>query len=191
MKKVLFLTPLALAAMAGCAPKVDRIQEGQWETIAQLTAAEMPNAPPETQQQIRRQINVDQPQPAQCLSREQAGSFLRELRGGEVPPGCQVSDEVYAGGLIRSTITCAAQPGRPAVTVRIDGTFTATTLNATITQEATTPQGTMRQSQRIRSRRTGDCTPAPAMPMPMPAPPPSADPAPAGNAATGAPPAGL
>jgi len=180
MKKVLFLTPLALAAMAGCAPKVDRIQEGQWETIVQLTGMELPNATPEQQAQLRRQINVDQPQPPQCLSQAQAQTFLRDLRG-EVPPGCQISDEVYGAGVIRTTISCAAQAGRPAVTFKIDGTFTATTMNATVTEEATSPQGTMRRSQRLRARRTGDCTPTPPAPQiqSMPAPPPGATPAPA------------
>ena len=177
MKKALFLTPFVLAAVAGCAPKVDRIQEGQWETIVQLTGMDLPNATPEQQQQLRRQINVDQPQPPQCLSRAQAESFLRDMRG-EVPSGCQISDEVYGGGVIRTTITCAAQANRPAVTFKIDGTFTATTMNAAITEEATSPNGTMRRTQRLRARRVGDCTPPPPAPT-MVAPPPGAAPAPA------------
>ena len=112
MKKVLFLTPLALAAMAGCAPAPNRIQAGQWETIVQLASMELPDATPEQQAQLRRQINVDQPQPPQCLSPAQAQSFLRDLRG-EVPPGCRTTEDVYGGGVIRTTISCEAQAGRP------------------------------------------------------------------------------
>jgi hypothetical protein len=196
MKKVLVLTPLALAAIAGCAPKAERIQEGQWETIVQLTGIELPNAPPEQLAQLRRQMNVDQPQPAECLSRAQTESYLRDLRG-QIPPGCQTTEEVYGGGVLRTTVSCAAQAGRPAVMFKIEGTFTATTMNATITEEATPPNGQapMRRSQRLRARRLGDCTPPPpAPPMqampPLPAAPPAAQ-TPSTQPPGAQPPAGL
>jgi hypothetical protein len=167
MKRVLFLTPLAVVAVAGCAPKPDQIQAGQWEASVELTSAEIPDATPEQRAQIQRQIGLAQPQPPQCLTDAQAHNYLQELRG-TAPPNCRVSDETYAGGVIRTRISCAAQAGQPAISLSIDGTFTATTLNATITQEATPPagsnQGPMRRTQRLHARRVGDCPSTPATP---------------------------
>jgi hypothetical protein len=172
MKRVLFLTPLAVVAVAGCAPKPDQIQAGQWEASIELTSAEIPDATPEQRAQIQRQIGLAQPQPPQCLTDAQAHSYLQDLRG-TAPPNCRVSDETYAGGVIRTRISCTAQGGQPAISLSIDGTFTATTLNATITQEATPPagsnQGPMRRTQRLHARRVGACPtgatpPGPATP---------------------------
>lgn len=184
MKRVLFLTPLAVVAITGCAPKPNQIQAGQWETTVELTGADIPGATPEQRAQIQRQIGVEQPQPPQCLTEAQARNYLQELRGS-IPPACRVSDETYAGGVIRTKISCPAQPGQPAVSFSLEGNFTATTMNATITQEATPPagssEGVMRRTQRLHSRRVGDCTapaPAPAMP-PQPAAPAPAQSAPA------------
>jgi hypothetical protein len=178
MKRVLFLTPVVLAAMAGCAPAPNQIQAGQWEASVELTAVDLPaSTPPEVRAQIQRQIGVAQTQPPQCLSDEQARNYLQELRGS-VPPNCRVSDEVYAGGVIRTRISCTAQPGQPAVSFALDGNFTATTMNATITQEATPPagssQGPMRRTQRLHARRVGACPATPPTPTPtLPAQPPA------------------
>ncbi len=183
MKRVLFLTPLALAAMTGCAPKASQIQAGQWEVTTQLVSVELPASMAEQQAQARNQIGIVQSSPAQCLSDDEAHNFVQNMR--RAPPNCVVSDETYAGGVMRTKVQCPAGPGQPAVTLTLEGNYSATTFNATISEEVTNPtatQGTMRRVQRLRGRRIGDCTappPAamPAMPIPEPASPPQSAPA--------------
>jgi hypothetical protein len=193
MKRVLILAPLALATLAGCSPKVDQVQNGQWEVTSELVSVDMPAAMAEQQQQARRLIGVAQANPPSCISAAEARTLVQDMR--RAPPTCQVSDEVYAGGVMRTRVSCPAQgAGQPAVSLLLDGNFSATTFNVTITEEATSPAGTnegsMRRVQRLRARRLGDCPSQPATPAmpaaPTPAGPPGAPP----SAPPSAPPAG-
>lgn len=190
MKKVLFLTPLALAAMTGCAPKPDQIQAGQWELATETVSFDVPGATPDQMKQARRQVNQAEPI-QQCFTAAQAASLVDDI--GRGPPNCRTSNKTYAGGVMRIQVSCPAPaPNMAAIEVTLDGSFTNTTFNATITEQGPNPTGArepMRRSARLRGRRIGDCPPAPPMPT-MPTMPP-AEPAPAGNAAAGAPPAGL
>lgn len=185
MKRVFFLAPIALAAMSGCAKAPNQIQAGMWEASVELTSADVPGATPEQRAQIQRQIGLAQPQPPQCVTEAQAHNYLQELRGS-IPPNCRATDETYAGGVIRTHISCPAQGSQPAVSFTLDGTFTGTTLNATISQEATPPagssEGPIRRTQRLHARRVGDCpagAATPAMPAMPPQPAAPAQPAPA------------
>jgi Protein of unknown function (DUF3617) len=182
MKRVFFLTPLALAAMTGCAPAPNQIQAGQWELVTEVLSLDVPGATPDQQRQIRQQVGVRQSPPPQCISETEARTLVENMR--RAPPNCRVTDEVYAGGVMRTRLNCPAQaPGQPSVSLAFDGTFTRTTFNATITEEGPNPTGAsqspMRRTQRISARRVGECTaapPAPTMPAELP-------PAPANSAA--------
>lgn len=173
MKRVLFLTPLALAAVAGCAPAPNQIQGGQWEVVTEVLSLDVPGATPEQQRQIRQQIGTRQSPPPQCISDTEARTFVENLR--RAPPTCRVTDEKYADGVMRTHLSCPGQaPGQPSASLALDGTFTRTTFNGTITEEGPNPTGTnqspMRRTQRIRGRRLGDCPAAPATPATPAAP---------------------
>ena len=166
MKRVFFLTPLALAAMAGCAPAPNEIQNGQWEIVSETRSFDVPGATPEQQRQASRQIGRPDTLP-QCFSREQARTLVQDFRRG--PANCRVSDETYANGVMRTRVTCPG-PGGQQASLSLDGTFTNTTFNLTITEEGPNPTGAsrepLRRTVRLRGRRTGDCTPTPTPALP-------------------------
>ena len=166
MKRVLFLTPLALAAMTGCAPAPNQIQAGQWELVTEVVSLDVPGATPDQQRQIRQQVGQRQSPAPQCISPEEARTLVQTMR--RAPPNCRVTDEKYAEGVMRTHLSCPGQaPGQPGITMALEGTFTNTTFNGTITEEGPNPtgaQGSMRRTQRVQGRRLGDCPPATATP---------------------------
>jgi hypothetical protein len=181
MKRVFFLTPLALAAMTGCAPAPNQIQAGQWEITTEVRGLEIPGATPDQVRMIQRsagQVGMSDTE-SRCLSDAEARSFVQDIRSA--PPTCQVSGEVYANGVMTTHVSCPS-PNGPPIQISLDGRFTASTLNATVNVEGPNPtganQGPMRRIVRLRGRRTGECTAPPpgalpAMPVPaQPAPPP-------------------
>src|SRR6218665_1219515 len=99
MKRVLFLTPLAAAAVAGCAPAPNQIQAGQWEIVSETRSFDVPGATPDQQRQMRAQMGRTDTIP-QCFTAEQARTIVQDFRRG--PPNCRVSDEQYANGVMRT-----------------------------------------------------------------------------------------
>lgn len=190
MKRVLFLTPFALAGMAGCAPAPNQIQAGQWEVVSEIVRLDVPGATPEQMQLLNRsgggQVGMKDSE-RRCFSDAEARSYVQDLRGS-APPSCRVGEEVYANGVMRSRVTCPGQSGQQGVELVMDGSFTNTTFNARVDVTGPNPLGAgqapMRRAVQLRARRLGECTapatPAmPAMPAPEPAPPAAPAPAPA------------
>lgn len=154
------------------------LQPGQWEMTSQMTAVEIPGAPPEVQAQMRAQQGRTQTDRT-CITPEQASNPLRQFRESMTGPGagCQTSEDVFAGGVIRIRTTCQRPGGaQGSAQVTMEGTFTATTLAATVAISAqganVAGPGTtaMRVSTNLRGRRIGDC-PANAQTQPRIAPP--------------------
>ena len=182
MKRVFLLTPFALAAMTGCAPAPNQIQAGQWEITTEVRGLEVPGATPDQLRMIQRsagQVGMSDTD-NRCLSDAEARSFVQDIRSA--PPTCRVSDEVYAGGVMKTHVSCPSPNGQQAIQISLDGHFTASTLNATVNVEGPNPTGAsngpMRRVVRLRGRRIGECTAPPpsalpTMPVPaQPAPPP-------------------
>lgn len=196
MNRVFFLTPLVLAATAACAPAPNQIQAGQWEIVSELVRLDVPGATPEQMQMFSRggagQVGMKDTE-RRCLSDAEARSYVQDLRGA-APPTCRVTDETYAGGVMRSHVTCQG-PNNQQVEMVLDGRFTNTTFNARVDMTVPNPlganQGPMRRSVQLRGRRTGQCTPSaapglPLTPAPQGAPAPAPAPVPApppGNSA--------
>lgn len=166
MKRVLFLTPLALAAMAGCAPAPNQIQAGQWEITTVLRKVETPGAPAELIEQAQSQLGREEKVRA-CLSDEEARTFVQTIRRGQ-PATCRVADEVYANGRMQTRVSCPGPNGQAGSQVALDGNFTVTTFNATINEERPNPlganQGPVRRTIVLRGRRLGECPATPAVP---------------------------
>ena len=179
MKRVLFLTPLALATLAGCAPAPNQIQAGQWEMVQEIRTISIPNAPEEIREQMRSRA-AGRPETARlCLTEEQARRFLeftKQVQGHS--PACRYTDEVYANGTLRQNSSCpvGSPTGGPGgnLTNTLEGRFRATTLNATLTPQGPNVMapggGEMRISLSLRGRRLGECPARPAMPPAAQAP---------------------
>lgn len=172
MKKVLLLTPLALAAMAGCAPAPNQLQAGQWEIVTETVSFDVPGATPEQMKQARRQVRRAEPI-EQCFTDAQARSFMDDI--GRAPPNCRVANKTYANGVMRLQVSCPAPaPNMAAIEMSVDGTFTNTTFNATISEQGPNPTGSrepMRRTARLFGRRTGDCPATPPAPTAPQLPP--------------------
>jgi hypothetical protein len=139
------------------------MQPGQWEMVTQVTAIEMPGAPPAAQAQLRAQQGRSQTD-RQCITPEQAANPSRNLVSGAQSGSCQFGDTIWSGGVIRIRATCRQPGGSGQAEMAMEGSFTATTLDARLSVSATGPNisggpGTqqMRATSIIRGRRVGEC----------------------------------
>lgn len=164
----------AIAITAACSKGPDQRQPGEWETAVTLKSMEIPGAPPQMAEMMRARAGQSQTG-RECLTPEKARDPLGDMRrmlqqsGGQA---CNFTDQVFSGGTIRIHGTCPGPNGQGSAEVALDGTFTETTMQATMTVNAQgagvvpIPGATgMRMSTEVRGRRIGDCTsPAPAAP---------------------------
>jgi uncharacterized protein DUF3617 len=165
MKRLILFAPaIALAGLAaGCSKGADQLQPGQWEMAVQLKSLEMPGAPPEAVAQIRSALSQAQPN-RDCLTPEQARNPLAEMRqlvAQGRAANCRFTDEVFGGGVIRIRATCQGPGGQGSGgTVSMEGSFTATTLQATLNAQGANPGvpgATMNMTAEVTGRRIGDC----------------------------------
>jgi len=163
MKRLLLLAPVAALA-AGCSGGADQIQPGQWETTIQFTSIDIPGAPPGAAEQMRQMMGQPQTR-SECITPEQAANPAGNLANPGGDSGdCEFSEQTFAGGAIRMRGTCTPA-GQGTVQMSMEGTYTATTMQADITSEVTPPAGAgtnggpqaIRMSGTFSSRRTGDC----------------------------------
>ena len=170
----------AIAMTAACSRGPDQRQPGEWETAVTLKSVEIPGAPQQYVDLMRSRGSTPQTG-RECLTPEKArdplGEMRRMLSQGE-GRACNFTDQVFSGGTIRIRGTCPGPNGQSAE-VSLEGTFTETTLEATMSVNAQgagvvpIPGATgMRMTTEMRSRRIGDCTsPAPVGPTAPAAPP--------------------
>ncbi len=155
----------AAAGATGGAPAATgpAMQPGQWEMVTQVTALEMPGAPPAAQAQLRAQQGRSQTD-RQCITPEQAANPSRNLVSGAQSGNCQFGDTIWSGGVIRIRATCRQPGGSGQAEMAMEGSFTATTLDARLSVIATGPNLTgapgtqqMRATSIVRGRRVGEC----------------------------------
>jgi hypothetical protein len=161
------------------------MQPGLWEMAVQIRSLDVAGAPPEAQARIRSQVGRTQTN-RNCITPEEARNPIGQMRD-MVAQGraasCQFTDQVFGGGVIRIRATCAGPAGRGSSgRVAMEGTFTATTVQATLTfsaQGAANPAMPgvtgVNMAADLRGRRVGECPARPVPPAirtPVPAPPP-------------------
>jgi hypothetical protein len=151
----------AIAVTAACSRGPDHQQPGEWETITTIKSVEAPGAPPQVAEMARARIGQAQTARA-CLTPERANDPLGEMRrmlaqsGGQ---GCTFTDQTFGGGAIRIRGTCQPPGGQGSLQLSMEGSFTETTLQATMEVTAQAPGGAgMHAITELRGRRIGDCT---------------------------------
>ncbi len=151
---------LLLVACGGGGGSVS-LQPGQWETTVQFSSIEVPGAPPEAVNQMKQMMNRPQTR-SECITPEQAAN----PSGNMVNPGggnCQFSQNTFTGGTINVQGSCQ-QPGQGNVQMTMQGSYTATTMQANVSTEVQAPPGmpggaqNIRMSGTLNARRTGECT---------------------------------
>jgi hypothetical protein len=164
---------IAAIAITACSRGPEHIQAGEWEMRMKLTDFDAPGAPAEMVASSRAQLNQERTTRS-CITPEQATNPLRDVRAAmtQVPAGasCNTEEDRFAGGVIRLRVTCRATNGQQGqATIAMDGSFSETTLQATMTMTAqgTEPGGaqrTLRVNSEVRGIRVGDCPGSQARP---------------------------
>lgn len=157
---------LAVLLLVACSPSAVALQPGMWETTVQFTSIDLPGASPQELAAMRAMTSRPQTH-SECITPEQAANPVERMIN---PPGngnaCHFTESVFAGGTIRVHGSCQA-PGRGTSAMGMEGSYTTTTMQATISNEVSgmpAPPGTpaaqpqaARMSGTLSARRTGDC----------------------------------
>ena len=161
MKKLALFAP-TLVLCAACSGSAVSLQPGQWETTIQFSSIEMPGAPEAAVAPMRAMMGQPHTQ-SSCMTAEEAANPTNKMMNpeGAGPQGCTFSENTFAGGTIRVHGSCTPPMGGT-MQMNMDGSYTATTMQAQITQEMHAPPGrpgpqTIRLSGNLTARRTGDC----------------------------------
>ncbi len=164
MKKLALFAP-TLVLCAACSGSAVSLQPGQWETTIQFSAIEVPGVPEAQLAAMRAMMGQPQTSSACMTPEEAANPGNRMMNPNGDNSGCQTSENTFAGGVIKIHATC--QTPRGAMTMNMEGSYTATTMQAQINQQIQAPPNTpgpqtVRLTGNLSGRRTGDCTSAPA-----------------------------
>ena len=132
------------------------VRPGMWETTFEITELDIPNAPPEMQSMLgamRQQMGQGMSDTS-CLTQEEADNMQESMFNDD--DDCTVSDFNMSGGNMRVVATCQEGDG-PAMTMTMDGTYTETTNDMTVTAEGEIPElGPMRFSGNMTRRHVSD-----------------------------------
>jgi hypothetical protein len=155
MKRLMLFAP-AIVVAAACSGQPSTLQPGNWEMTTKITSVELPGvAGPAAQQMQRAMANRTDTQTV-CITPQQAANPMGGMMSGQGQEGCQISDQTFAGGVMRASATCPG-PGGGQMRMSWEGTYTATTMQANLRTETTGGPQNMRMAATMNSRRTGDC----------------------------------
>jgi Protein of unknown function (DUF3617) len=168
MKKLILLAP-CIALLSACGGGAGggsavALQPGQWEMVTQVTGVEAPGAPPAVVEQMRAAAQQQPQRQNRCLTPQEAANPSAGLMNAGQASGCNFTEQTFSGGTIRVVGTCQAPGGQGSVATRMEGTYTATTMTATVTADITMGAGappgaprSIRSTATLNGRRTGDC----------------------------------
>lgn len=157
------MTGIAVAMLAACSGGNTSIQPGNWETTTRMTTVEAPGMPEPMLAQIRSQLANQSQTQSSCITPEQAANPTGGLLSGSDSSGCQFTDSHFSGGEIRVNGTCPGPGGPGSMRMTMEGTYTETTMEGTVSTEMSAPPGApggvenIRMSGTFNSRRTGEC----------------------------------
>ena len=160
MKTLMLVVPSTMLLFA-CSPSAVSLQPGMWETTIQFTSIDAPGAPPAELTAMRGMMGQPQTH-SECMTPEQAANpAQRMMNPSSNGNACQFSESTFAGGVIKVHGTCQA-PGRGTSQTNMEGSYTPTTIQATVSSEIHPPAGTpgpqsVRMAGTLSARRTGDC----------------------------------
>jgi hypothetical protein len=160
MNKLALFAP-AIVLAAACSGSAVSLQPGQWETTIHFTSIEVPGVPEAQLAPMRAMMGQPQVH-SECMTPQQAANPAGNmLNPGSTGQNCQFSENTFSGGTIRVHGTCQ-QPGRGTAQMALDGSYTATTMEARLSSHVTPPAGTpgpqsVTMTGTLNGRRTGDC----------------------------------
>lgn len=148
--RVLSAAAFALAITSTAAIANTPIQPGQWEVRSTVTAVDMPGAPPQMLQMMKKPQTM-----RHCITAEQAArgpqELLRQSKGE-----CKFTKYALAGGRMDAVMQCNSGKGN-SMTATTRGSYTPTSYEMTSTMVMNGPQGKMTMSSKGTARRLGPC----------------------------------
>ena len=164
MKRHLLLAaPMAL--LFACSGSAVTLQPGQWEMTTTMTDVQVPGAPEAMAAQMKAAMASQPRTESRCITPEEAANPTRGMMSPSGnAQGCTFTDQTFAGGVIRMAGTCPAPAGGGQVRTSLEGSYTATTMEARLSAQvdagASAPPGMPRNismTGTMNARRTGDC----------------------------------
>ena len=159
MKRLVLYVPAVVLA-AACSGQTSTIQPGQWEMTTRFTSVEIPGMPPAMAKQMQSQLANQANTQSRCITAAEAANPTGGMMGSSNPQGCQFSEQVFSGGVIRVRGTCPAPNNQGQMRMSWEGSYTDTTMQGNLNVESTggaQPMQNMKMVGTLNARRTGDC----------------------------------
>lgn len=148
--RALFVTALAGWWISVPATAATPIQPGQWEIRSQVTSIDMPGAPPQMLEMMKKPHVM-----RHCVTPEQAAKgpqeMLKERKGD-----CRFTRYALSGGRLDSVMQCSSKE-RDTMTVTSKGRYAPTSYDVTSAMVMSGPRGPMKMSTVGQGRRVGPC----------------------------------
>lgn len=151
MRALLAWTIIAAPAFGASAAYANvTIQPGMWELHSVVTAVDMPGAPPQMLQMMKKPQTM-----RHCITPEQASkgpqALLEQSRGE-----CKFTKYDFRAGRVSAIMQCASRE-RGQMTVTTDGSFSPASYATTSTMVMTGPQEKMSMASTGTGKRLGPC----------------------------------
>ena len=133
-------------------------EPGKYRATVEMVNVEVPGAPKEMQEMMKRMISVGPQTHEYCLTKEQAAKGFEEMaRQSNKNDDCSFEKFDAEGGNIDAVMNCSRQ-GQGSARMTMQGTGTSTSSTMTMTMDAKAPDGkTMKMTMKSSQERIGDC----------------------------------
>ncbi|MEZ5681847.1 MAG: DUF3617 domain-containing protein [Erythrobacter sp.] len=149
---------ISMAEAAESAKDMVKPEPGKYRATVEMVDVEIPGAPKEVQDMMKRMISVGAQTHEYCLTSEDAEKGFEEMaRQSQDNDDCSFEKFEAAGGKIDAIMNCERQ-GEGIARMTMQGTGTATSSEMTMTMDAKAPDGkTMKMTMKSNQERIGDC----------------------------------
>ncbi|QPC98007.1 DUF3617 domain-containing protein [Qipengyuania soli] len=133
-------------------------EPGQYRATVEMVNVEVPGAPKEIQEMMKKMISVGPQTHEYCLTKEEAAKGFEEMaRQSNKNEDCSFEKFETDGGTIDAVMNCS-RPEHGMARMTMQGTGTTTSSSMTMTMDAQTPDGkTMKMTMKSNQERIGDC----------------------------------
>ena len=134
-------------------------QPGKYRATSELVSLEVPDAPKEVQDMMRKMMDRGPQTSEYCLSKEDASKGFQEMVRQSQASGTDCSFEKFDGeGTEIDAIMVCKNPGEGTARMTMQGTGGETSSDMTITMDAQGPNGkSMKMVMKNTQKRVGDC----------------------------------
>lgn len=149
---------LSSEEVAERAEEAIRLEPGQYRSTADLVSIDIPGAPPEVVEMMKRSMSAESSVTEYCLTPEDVEKGYEEMARNSAEGDCSFSRFDVDGGDIDAEMVCQGGPQGAEARMTLTGSGTSTSSDMTMTMRmdaAGMGDGTM--TVRVRHERIGDC----------------------------------